>query len=39
MCPGSLVVHIDGTVAGCSEDDEADGSAGRDTRATRCAAR
>jgi hypothetical protein len=26
-CPGSLIVHADGTVAGCTEDDEPNGSA------------
>jgi hypothetical protein len=32
ICPGSLVVHIDGTVAGCSEDDEVDGCRGMELR-------
>jgi hypothetical protein len=27
-CPGSLIVHIDGTRAGCSLDDDADGCRG-----------
>ena len=31
-CPGSLIVHADGTVAGCTEDDERDGCAGRELR-------
>jgi hypothetical protein len=31
-CPGSLIVHADGTVAGCSEDEEPDGCRGRDFR-------
>ena len=31
-CPGSLIVHADGTVAGCTEDDEPDGCRGRDER-------
>ncbi|MDP9334846.1 MAG: hypothetical protein M3Q30_16275 [Actinomycetota bacterium] len=31
-CPGSLILHADGTVAGCSEDDEADGFRGRELR-------
>jgi hypothetical protein len=29
-CPGSLIVHDDGTVAGCTEDRERDGCRGRD---------
>jgi hypothetical protein len=32
ICPGSLIVHIDGTVAGCTEDDEAGACRGRDLR-------
>ena len=28
-CPGSLIVHADGTVAGCTEDDERGGCRGR----------
>jgi hypothetical protein len=31
-CPGSLIVHADGTIAGCTEDDEADGCAGGELR-------
>ena len=31
-CPGSLILHADGTIAGCSEDDEPDGCRGRDER-------
>jgi hypothetical protein len=31
-CPGSLVLHQDGTVAACSEDDESEGCAGRELR-------
>jgi hypothetical protein len=31
-CPGGLIEHADGTVAGCSEDDERDGCRGRDLR-------
>jgi hypothetical protein len=31
-CPGSLILHADGTVAGCSEDDEADDCRGRELR-------
>jgi len=31
-CPGSLIVHADGTVAGCTEDDEKVGCLGRDER-------
>jgi hypothetical protein len=23
-CPGSLIVHMDGTIAGCAEDDAPD---------------
>jgi len=29
-CPGTLIVHDDGTIAGCTEDDEPHGCAGRD---------
>jgi len=29
-CPGALIVHIDGTVAGCTLDDQRDGCRGRD---------
>jgi hypothetical protein len=29
-CPGSLIFRADGTVAGRTEDDEADGCVGRD---------
>jgi hypothetical protein len=32
ICPGSLILHIDGTVAGCTEDEEAWGCRGRDLR-------
>jgi hypothetical protein len=39
-CSGSLIVHRDGTVAGCTNDDDSDGCAGRDLRhegdPTRC---
>ena len=31
-CPGSLIFHADGTVAGCTEDDEQIGCRGRDER-------
>jgi len=31
-CPGSLIVHADGTVAGCTLDDEPEGCAGREER-------
>ena len=31
-CRGSLIVHRDGTVAGCTNDDVADGCRGRDER-------
>jgi hypothetical protein len=31
-CPGSLILHRDGTVAGCRNDDDADGGRGRDLR-------
>jgi hypothetical protein len=31
-CPGSLIVHYDGTIDGCTEDDEAGGCRGRDAR-------
>jgi hypothetical protein len=31
-CPGSLIVHADGTIAGCTEDDEPGGCRGRDER-------
>jgi hypothetical protein len=31
-CPGGPIVHADGTVAGCTEDDERDGCRGRDLR-------
>jgi hypothetical protein len=31
-CSGSLIRHADGTVAGCTNDDEEDGCAGRDER-------
>jgi hypothetical protein len=31
-CPGSLILHADGTIAGCTEDDERDGCRGRDER-------
>jgi hypothetical protein len=31
-CPGSLIFHADGTVAGCTEDDEPGGCRGRDKR-------
>jgi hypothetical protein len=29
-CPGSLIFHVDGTIAGCTEDDELDGCRGLD---------
>jgi hypothetical protein len=29
-CPGGLIVHADGTIAGCTEDDNAEGGRGRD---------
>jgi hypothetical protein len=32
ICPGSLILHIDGTVAGCTEDDETWACRGRDLR-------
>ena len=31
-CPGSLIVHADGTIAGCTEDDERDRCRGRSER-------
>jgi hypothetical protein len=31
-CPGSLIVHRDGTTAGCTNDDDQDGCHGRDLR-------
>jgi len=31
-CPGSLIVHADGKVAACTEDDELGGCRGRDER-------
>lgn len=31
-CPGSLILHVDRAIAGCSEDDEPDGCRGRDER-------
>jgi len=31
-CSGSLIFHRDGTVAGCTNDDDADGCTGRDAR-------
>jgi hypothetical protein len=31
-CHGSLIFHADGTIAGCTEDDERDGCRGRDER-------
>lgn len=31
-CVGSLILHADGTVAACTEDDEPDACAGRDVR-------
>jgi len=31
-CLGGLIFHADGTVAGCTEDDEAGGCAGRELR-------
>jgi hypothetical protein len=31
-CPGSLIFDADGTVAACTEDDEAGGCRGRDER-------
>jgi hypothetical protein len=32
MGTGSLILHADGTIARCTEDDEADGCRGRDER-------
>jgi hypothetical protein len=31
-CPGGLIVHADGTVAACTEDDEPDDRRGRELR-------
>ena len=31
-CPGSLIVHRDGAVAGCTNDDDQDGCAGLELR-------
>jgi hypothetical protein len=31
-CPGSLILHRDGTTAGRTNDDDADGCAGRELR-------
>jgi hypothetical protein len=31
-CPGSLIFHGDGTVAGCTDDDERNARRGRDER-------
>jgi hypothetical protein len=31
-CSGGLIVHLDGTVAGCTNDDDIGGCAGRDAR-------
>jgi hypothetical protein len=31
-CPGSLIVHADGMIAGCTEDDEPDGCRGYEQR-------
>jgi hypothetical protein len=31
-CPGSLILHRDGTTAGCTNDDEADGCRGLERR-------
>ena len=31
-CPGGLILHGDGTVAGCTEDDEPEGCRGRNER-------
>lgn len=31
-CAGSLILHEDGTTAGCSEDDELEGCRGRELR-------
>jgi len=31
-CPGALILHADGTIAGCTEDDEPDDCRGRDAR-------
>jgi hypothetical protein len=28
-CPDALIIHADGTIAGCTEDDEPDGCRGR----------
>ena len=39
MWPRSLIVHADGTIAGCTEDDERDGCFGRDERHDGCTER
>ncbi|MDQ6927003.1 MAG: hypothetical protein M3154_12325 [Candidatus Eremiobacteraeota bacterium] len=31
-CVGGLIEHADGTIAGCTEDDERDGCRGREAR-------
>ncbi len=31
-CPGGLILHADGTVAGCTLDDDRDGCRGRELR-------
>jgi hypothetical protein len=31
-CSGSLIVHADSTIAGCTEDHESDGCRGREER-------
>jgi hypothetical protein len=31
-CPGGLILHGDGSIAGCTHDDDPDGCAGRDLR-------
>jgi hypothetical protein len=31
-CPGALILHLDGTIAACTMDDETEGCSGRDAR-------
>jgi hypothetical protein len=31
-CPGGLILHVDCTIAGCTEDEERDGCRGRELR-------